>query len=336
MGFWCKIRRWTDPQKEVAMKKRFPDLLLILLILAALPWVAAVALGLFFARLLVNPPRAKTWMTPADKGWEYEDVYLETSDGVPISSWFIPTVDDGPRPAVVIVHGWTWNRLGTPAHDILARIAGSSPVALLKPARALHNAGYHVMMIDMRNHGHSGSSPTVTFGHDDEAKDLLGALSYLRTRQDVDADRIGVLGYSMGANAVIFACARTQDVKAAVAVQPVRPTSFAKRLSRGLLGPLGSVSLSVAQRLHYRAGGPLWETTDPAIVADKLGPTVILYIQGDGDPWGDVSNTRRFFELSREPKALEIVPSTHRFGGYLYLGEHPELMLKFFDTHLRA
>jgi pimeloyl-ACP methyl ester carboxylesterase len=252
---------------------------------------------------------------------------------VPISAWFIPALGDGPRPAVVIVHGWTWNRLGNASSDILARITCSLPVELLKPARALHDASYHVLMLDLRNHGLSGSSPTVTFGQD-EAYDLLGAVSYLSGRKDVDAKRIGALGYSMGANTVMFACAKAKDIKAAVAVQPVRPTSFANRLASNLLGPLGGMALTVAQRVYYNAGGPLMETTDPAIVAGLISPTAILYVQGDGDPWGDVPNMRLFYERGEEPKALQIVPSTHRFGGYLYLSEHPEVLLGFFEEHL--
>jgi pimeloyl-ACP methyl ester carboxylesterase len=234
-----------------------------------------------------------------------------------------------------MVHGLTWNRLGTAPRDVMVRLAGSSPVELLKPARTLHNAGYHLLMFDLRNHGHSGSSPTVTFGHD-EARDVLGALGYLQGREDVDADRIGVVGYCMGANAALFACASTQSIKAAIAAQPVRPYPFAHRMASALLGPLGGVALSVARRVYYNAGGPLWETTDPTIVADLVSSTATMYIQGDGDPWGDVPSVRRLCEMAQEPKVLKLVPSTHRFGGYHYLGENPEMMLEFFETHLAA
>jgi pimeloyl-ACP methyl ester carboxylesterase len=315
------------------MKRRWTDLLFLLLVLAALPLLAAVAVGLYFARLMVNPPRAKQWKNPQDEGMMHENVHFEARDGVPISAWFIPASGDGLCPAVAIVHGWTWNRLGNTSSDILARIAGSAQVELLKPARALHDAGYHVLMLDLRNHGCSGSGPTVAFGAD-EARDLLGAVDYLRGREGVDARHIGVLGYSMGANAVMFACAESQGIRAAIAVQPVRPTAFANRLAASLLGPLGGVALNVARRVYYNAGGPLMETTDPAIVADLIGPTAIMYVQGDGDPWGDVPNARLFYERGQEPKALQIVPSTDRFEGYLYLERHPEVMLEFFAKHL--
>jgi dienelactone hydrolase len=315
------------------MKERWTDLLLLALLLTALPLLAVVAVGLYFVRLMVNPPRARQWKTPQDDGLAYEEVDFEASDGVPISAWFIPAPGDGPRPVVALVHGWPWNRLGNAGDDLMSRLSHSPQVDLLKPARALHEAGYHVLMFDLRNHGRSGSSPTVTFGRD-EARDLLGAVEYLSSRQDVDAERIGALGYSMGGNTVMFACARTERIKAAIAVQPVRPLSFAVRRARDLLGPLGGLVLNVARRVYYNAGGPLMETTDPDIVADLVHPTAIMYVQGDGDPWGDVPNVRRFYERGQEPKVLQVVPSTHRFGGYLYLGEHPEMMLEFFEKYL--
>jgi len=315
------------------MRKRLTDVLFWFALLAALPFAIAAGVGVYFARLLIDPPRCKQWKTPQDDGLPFESIYFEATDGVPLSAWFIPAAEQGLRPAVAIVHGWTWNRLGNDANDVLARLSGSAQLDLLVPARALHDAGYHVLMFDMRNHGRSGSSPTVTFGHD-EANDLLGAVRYLQGRADVDSAHIGALGYSMGANTVMFACARTNDVKAAIAVQPVRPVSFARRLANNLLGPLSGVALGVARRLHYRAGGLLWETTDPAIVADLIHPTAMLYVQGEGDPWGDVPNVRRFYELGQPPVDIHLVPSANRFGGYLYLSEHPQVMLEFLARYL--
>lgn len=316
------------------MKKRWMDLLLVLLALAALPLLVAVALGVYFARLMVDPPRRKQWKTPQDEGVAYDNVHFEAQDGVPISAWFIPALEteEGSRPTVIMVHGWTWNRLGLTPEDPLSRITGAPGIDLLQPALALHRTGYHVLMLDLRNHGRSGASPTVTFGHD-EAKDVLGAIDYVQKIEDVDADRIGLLGYSMGANAVIFACSETEAVKAAIAVQPVRPTPFAHRLAGSLLGPLSGIALDMARRLYYRAGGPLWEVVDPAIVADLVKADT-MYVQGNGDPWGDVQNVRRLCEAGREVNVLEIVPSADRYGGYLYLGEHPDKMLAFFREHL--
>ncbi len=313
--------------------KRLGILFSLLLGLVALPLLIASIVGAYFARLMVRPPRTQSSRSPDDEGMPYENVYYRASDGVPLSAWFIPASGQGPRPAVIIVHGWPWNRSGDAADSLLSRLIGTPPVDLFKPARALHQAGYHVLMFDLRNHGRSGSSPTVTFGHT-EAYDLLGSVRYLCSRPDTDAHRIGALGYSMGANTVMFACAKTQDIQAAVAVQPVRPAPFGRRLAEDLLGPLGSVALGIAHWLYYRSSGPLVESLDPAIVADLISPSAIMYVQGNGDPWGDVADVRHFYEQAAAPKALKVVDTTDRYQGYGYLGEHPEVMLSFFAEHL--
>ena len=94
-------------------------------------------------------------------GHEYEDVEFPAADGVDLSGWFIPAAGDGPGPAVVFVHGWLWNRLGN--------VAGQVPVPdkdvdFLPAAEALHDAGYHVLLFDLSNHGESGRRLPITYG----------------------------------------------------------------------------------------------------------------------------------------------------------------------------
>ena len=63
-------------------------------------------------------------------------------------------------------------------------------------------------MFDLRNHGESAAHPPVTFGQS-EADDLLGALAYLSARPDVDPARLAAIGFSMGANAILYALPQT-------------------------------------------------------------------------------------------------------------------------------
>ncbi|RMF29626.1 MAG: alpha/beta fold hydrolase [Chloroflexi bacterium] len=316
------------------MKRWWTSLFFLLLILAMLPALVVIGAALFLARMMTRPRRLPLWHTPRDVGLDYEAVHFDSDDGLYLDGWFIPAPGDGPRPAVVIAHGWPWNRAGTPAQDFFARLTQSPPIDLLRPAQALHQAGFHVLMFDFRNHGLSGSVPYLTFGRD-EAADLMGAVRYLRQRPDVDPARVGVLGFSMGGNAVVFACARDEEqaIRAAVAVQPVRPSVFAPRFAATLLGPLAEPTLRLALRLYHRAGGPLLEEVDPTLVGDLVS-TPILYLQGNGDPWGTVRDVRRLYEQATGPKQLKIVPTQDRYGGYLYLGDHPEEMVAFFQEHL--
>src|SRR3954447_21893479 len=108
---------------------------------------------LLMTKLMLRSHRTPLTRTPADAGLPYEDVTFQASDGVSLAGWFIPG-PAAPGPVVVWVHGWMWNRLGN--------TAGQTPVPdrdvdFLPATTALHEAGFHVLMFDLRGHGESAS-----------------------------------------------------------------------------------------------------------------------------------------------------------------------------------
>ena len=156
-------------------------------------------------RLMVVGQRQPITRTPADVGLAFEEVAFSAVDGVHLQGWFVPAdgtgADPEPGPAVVFVHGWLWNRVGN--------VGGLVPftdrdVDFLPAVRALHDAGLHVLLFDLSNHGTSGRRLPMTFGAW-EARDLIGAMSYVRGRPEVDPVRVGVLGTSMGGNTALEA-----------------------------------------------------------------------------------------------------------------------------------
>lgn len=291
-------------------------------------------IALYFTRFIFRPPRKPLWATPRHFGLAYEDVQFPAADGVRLSGWFIPVNnDDSPRPTLLLIHGWPWNRLGTIAGNLLEDIPGTSPIELLILAYTLHTAGYHVLMFDLRNHGQSAISPPVTFGFH-ESNDLLGAVEYLQTRPDVDKAQLGAIGFSMGANTILFTLPRTNALKAAIAVQPTTPTVFNKRYANYLLGPLATPLSSImklgytflSKGLHMSAINPIF-----AAAASRIP---ILYIQGTGDSWGSVEDVAQMV-LNTPHVVQPIYPhTTHRFEGYQYLLDHPDIALQFFHKHL--
>ena len=78
-------------------------------------------------------------------------------------------------------------------------------------AQALHEAGFSVLMIDLRGHGQSAES-RFTFGRL-ERRDVLSAIDFLLERGH-QPGKIGLIGTSMGAASVIGAAAEDQAVGA--------------------------------------------------------------------------------------------------------------------------
>lgn len=303
----------------------------LLALLGALAGLVVV-FALFMVRQMVRPTRQPLWATPRDAGMDYEDVEFPARDGLRLSGWLIPAGVEG-RPAVVLVHGWPWNRLGEAANNLLANISGATPVDLLRLAHRLHQEQYNVLMFDLRNHGQSAESAGVTFGLQ-ESNDLLGALDFLEGRGDVAQAQIGVVGFSMGANTVLYALPNTERIRAAVAVQPTSPQVFAPRYARDLLGPLAKPAMALAEQLYRQFTHLPLTAIEPLMAVSGAGETPVLYVQGKGDRWGSVSNVAHMVEQT--PNAVDplFIDSHHRFGGYRYPINHPEVIINFFEENL--
>jgi pimeloyl-ACP methyl ester carboxylesterase len=112
-------------------------------------------------------------------------------------------------PAVVLIGG------SGPA-DRDGMVAGIPVIGQV--AKALVTAGFLVVRYDKRGVGQSGGRPeTATLG--DYADDARAVVNYLRKdRDDVDDDRIAVVGHSEGAWVALQVGAGTGDVKALVLV----------------------------------------------------------------------------------------------------------------------
>ena len=142
-----------------------------------------------------NVPRPEIGAGPSSLGLAYEDVTLQTGDAVPLAAWYIPSAN---RAAVVVLHG-----------------AGSTRSNVLPQAAVLAHAGFGVLMVDARGHGDSGGR-AMDFGWHGDA-DLAAATAYLATRPDVDPERIGAVGMSMGGEEALGATATNQLLRAVVA-----------------------------------------------------------------------------------------------------------------------
>lgn len=129
------------------------------------------------------------------------------SEGDLISGlWRTPDDGDGPYRALVQGPGW----LGLKDAKLYVRYH-----------EALTAAGFAVLVFDYRGFGDSGGDRGV-LSPGKQLQDLLNAVTYLTTRDDVDADAIGAFGTggTGGGNSVLLAAADPR-IKAAVSQVPV-------------------------------------------------------------------------------------------------------------------
>lgn len=304
----------------------------LFLLVASLVAAALVGMALFLYRQMVRPVRQPIWANPLDAGMPFEDVEFPARDGLRLSGWFIPARENS-KGTVIVVHGWPWNRLGEGADHLFGNVIGARPVDILRLIHALHQAGYAVLSYDTRNHGLSAGSKAVTFGLK-EADDVLGAVDYLTGRKDIDPDTIAAVGFSAGGNSILYSLPRTGRICAAVAVQPASANVFASRFAGDVLGPFGPPILRLAEAFYVQSSGLRLGAIEPLFAAAGAGDTPVLYIQGEGDRWGSVSNVAHMAEVTPNAVGPILVPSEERYGGYRYAVSHPELVIDFLDKQL--
>ena len=207
-------------------------------------------------------------------------------------------------------------------------------VDFLPATKALHDAGFHMLLFETRRHGESeaGKGP-LTYGPR-EARDYIGAVNYLRSRPDVDGERIGAIGTSMGGNIVIYGTPACQPIKAILAIQPTKLAVFNTNFARDELGPLGPASLAPIDWMYALMRLPRPTKHDPGLAAPDLDGTVVQYVQGTGDPWGTMEIIDGF--AAATPNALPVVrfPSAGRYEGYRYVSERVDDVVGFFREHL--
>ena len=141
------------------------------------------------AARLSAPVRRPVERTPADVGLGYREVEVRSSDGLRLSGWWVDGA--GSSRAAVLAHGWGADR---------------SRRHVLETAAVYEEAGFDILMIDLRSHGGS-EGDRVTLGYR-EVRDVQGALAWLEKR-GFDREQVVLHGWSMGGAAAIRAAPGT-------------------------------------------------------------------------------------------------------------------------------
>ncbi|HUF38737.1 MAG TPA: alpha/beta fold hydrolase [Anaerolineales bacterium] len=286
------------------------------------PGYLAAALILFYtgtalnrARRVVAPPRfpilqenPENLALPA-----FEQATFKSRDGVELSGWYIPSGNTG---AVIMVHS-----------------LGSSRLQMRNFARALVDSGYGILMFDLRAHARSGGGFSA-FGWI-EHQDVLGAYDFLKEREEIDPARIGLLGFSLGAQIALRAAAGT-GLFSAVWVDGPIPIVYADHFAAASRFSLRRVIFSPWWWLAYNTQEWLTGLDQPPALVDVIGnisPRPLMVAAAGSDRM--IAAARRFYEAAGEPKQfwqLDEIP----FGtGILEKGDDYDIrLIGFFNRSM--
>ncbi len=276
---------------------------------------AMVLLVVFLPYLYVaiSVHRIKVWETTNPLlryGYRYQAVtFPACDDDLPLRGWFIPA---GNSHATIIV-----------CHGINANMSD-----FVVAAPFLHDAGYNVFLFDFRGHGDSPGH-TTTFGYH-EARDVRGAVRYLRDRPD--CRRLGVLGYSMGGSAALHAIAQTPEVRAVVVDSTFSNLQdlVASHLQFLPEAPRRFVLATLATATWLEVG-IMPDNIAPVRHVAEVAPRPLLIIHGLKDGLVSPDEARALFAAAHQPKQLWLVPlAGHDKAGFVAEREYHRRVLGLF------
>jgi len=278
-------------------------------------WFAVWPLTVALMATHVPPTRLGT-VTPADRGLPFRNVSMRTADGVRLSAWYLPARNGA---AVVLRHGATSTRSATLAQAVV-----------------LAHHGYGVLATDARGHGRSrGTAMDLGWRGD---TDTAAAVTWLASRPDVDPQRIGVVGLSMGGEEALGAAATDPRIRAVVAegvsgrgivadddlVLPDHPGRWMNIMQTWIQQRLTALLADVEPPRSLRS----------AVLA--TAPRRVLLITGGAAAGGEVPAGLRLYAASPASVTLWQVPDAPHTGGLTTQPRRWEArVISFLDRALR-
>lgn len=267
----------------------------VLAVVTVAPLLVAAGLTVRAAWRVYHPKRRPVRQKPQSFGLPGERVTVSGADGLALACWYVPApprtdADPASPIGVVLAHG-------------LGRNSGM----LMPLAKMLHDAGYHVLTYDLRNHGESeddgllrGQSPRYAIDHRAVVDELAGRLGPGAT--------IACLGFSTSSWTALEMARLQPDLVRAVICDSGPTLQLPGTLSRmyGALRPvlprwLRGPLLFRATRLVFTRAALFF--LKPAPWPQELGDHTVrlLFVAGELDPIARPQDVRE--QLSWYPKA---------------------------------
>jgi hypothetical protein len=236
-------------------------------------------------------------------GVPYEAVTVTTGDGLELTASYVPSRN---RAAILLYPG----------------------ASRTDEARMLLAHGYGVLLLDPRGQGGSDGD-TVRWAGDE---DLLAAAAYLQRRPDVDADRVGAIGFSIGGEMLLRAAAESDTIQAVVS------EGAGDRVGETDVSGILRVLVDPSQAVMTAATTVFSNHLPPAPIVDRIGgiaPRPVLLIYADPGIGGESTSQPGYFAAAGEPKTIWKVPGSDHTGGIdAQPVEYEQRVTAFFDAAL--
>lgn len=264
------------------------------MMLSAIVIILGVYVGLGMLLYLVQEsfiyfPHKGLTSSPEDMHLKYEDVYLTTADGVKIHGWFIPA--DNAEMTILYCHG----NAGNISHR-------------LDTINIYHELGVNFFIFDYRGYGNSEGSISEAGSY----KDVDAAWKYLRETKKIPADRIIIMGRSLGGAVAANLATRT------------KPTAFICEEAFTSIPDMAAkmypvYPIRLMTRVKYPTIDYIKKIACPKMIVHSVEDDIIPYSHGE-----------RLFNEAMEPKQFLKLTGSHNDCFFVSMNYIPE-MKEFID-----
>ncbi|MEM8857063.1 MAG: alpha/beta fold hydrolase [Chloroflexota bacterium] len=250
---------------------------------------------------------------------DYEEVrFTSRDDSFTLSGWYIP--GGANSPAIINLHG-----LGSCKYSVVN----------LMQAGMLNNAGYSVLIMDVRDAGDSDYEDGRSAIGNEEYLDALGGYDWLRNEKGYET--IGILGNSLGAATALIAFAQEPDLAAAFVDSPFDnlPQIIREELQREGYPQFLYASGLIAARLR----GDNISFNNPHDAINNANGRSIFITHGTADDRIGVHHSQQLADRAAsigEDITLWLIEGVDhtKAAGQLPI-EYEQRLIEFFDSHLK-
>ena len=220
----------------------------------------------------------------------YLKLRIPTASRKQLFAWLLPVQDS--NETLIIIHGW-----------------GGNAEMMLPLATPFYNAGINVLLFDARSHGRSDLDTFSSLPR--FAEDLANVIDWLKQQHPQYANKIALLGHSVGAGAVLFAASKRKDIAAVISVSAfAHPEWMMQRYLKSLYLP-SFIRRLVLDYVEWLIGYR-FATFAPLTTVCKIN-CPILIVHGKEDTTIPIEDAKAIIAHCPEPHLhlLEIEGASH-------------------------
>lgn len=283
-------------------------------------WVllATLAYAAWVVHKLTWQKRVPVHGHPTEWDLQWEDAaFTSRGDNVTLSGWYLPSSADDR--CIILIQGTHHHR-------------NSPGIKALQLGRDLVGCGFSVLLFDSRGRGESAGQRSS--GGDREQWDTFGAIDYV-TGRGIPVERIGLLGFSLGAGVAILVAAQEPRIPAVVSDSGF--LDYMRDLRRLTLGPVPLPDgfahvVAWVGRLCFKAD---FSNVRPAEVVGAMDQP-IFFIHGEDDSVISVDESVKLHALSENQEdRVWMVPGAKHVRIYAKMPDmYAHRVSQFFHRHI--